>query len=123
MQRSIVRHHQHPERYGHAQPGDPCRERVGSQTAPARVAGQEFLRRDLLPDRRVVVRFDFSFLGRRTRGWMLVERREVELCRFDPGFGDDLVVPINDPLTFARRARRSPGLPVTRWRPAARPRP
>jgi hypothetical protein len=52
----------------------------------------EFLRRDLLPDRRVVVRFDFSFLGRKGRGWLLIERREGELCPVDPGFGDDLVV-------------------------------
>ena len=63
---------------------------------------QEFLRRDLLPDRRVVVRFDTRSEGRRTTGWMLIERREAELCRVDPGFGDDLVVTINDPLTFAR---------------------
>ena len=28
--------------------------------------------------------------------------REVEVCRFDPGFGDDLVVTVDDPLTFAR---------------------
>jgi DNA-binding HxlR family transcriptional regulator len=61
---------------------------------------QEFLRRDLLPDRRVVVRFDFSFGGRKSRGWLLIERREGELCRIDPGFGDDLVVTINDPLMF-----------------------
>ena len=53
---------------------------------------QEHLRRDLLPDRRVVVRFDFSFGGRKTRGWLLIERREGGLCRVDPGFGDDLVV-------------------------------
>jgi hypothetical protein len=50
----------------------------------------------------VVVRFDFSFNGRRTRVWMLLEGREAELCRVDPGFGDDLVVTITDPLTFAR---------------------
>jgi DNA-binding HxlR family transcriptional regulator len=61
---------------------------------------QEFLRRDLLPDRRVVVRFDFSFAGRKARGWLLIERREGELCRVDPGFGDDLVVTITDPLMF-----------------------
>ena len=42
---------------------------------------QEFLRRDLLPDRRVVVRFDFLFGGRKARGWLLIERREAELCR------------------------------------------
>ena len=63
---------------------------------------QEFLRRDLLPDRRVVVRFEFARGGRRVRVWLLVEGREVEICRFDPGFGDDLVVTVDDPLTFAR---------------------
>jgi hypothetical protein len=61
---------------------------------------QEFLRRDLLPDRRVVVRFDFSFGRRTTRGWLLLERGEGELCRVDPGFSDDLVVTITNPLTF-----------------------
>jgi DNA-binding HxlR family transcriptional regulator len=63
---------------------------------------QEFLRRDLLPDRRVVVRFDVVSGGRKTRGWLLIERDEGEICRVDPGFGDDLVVTITDPLTFAR---------------------
>jgi DNA-binding HxlR family transcriptional regulator len=63
---------------------------------------QSFLRRDLLPDRRVVVRFEFLRQGRRLRLWMLIEGREAELCRFDPGFGDDLVVGIRDPLAFAR---------------------
>jgi DNA-binding HxlR family transcriptional regulator len=63
---------------------------------------QEFLRRDLLPDRRVVVRFDTHSGGRRTTGWMLIDRGEAEICRVDPGFGDDLVVTVNDPLTFAR---------------------
>jgi hypothetical protein len=36
------------------------------------------------------------------RLWLLVEHREVEVCRFDPGFGDDVVVAIDDPLAFAR---------------------
>jgi hypothetical protein len=36
------------------------------------------------------------------RIWQLIQDREVELCRFDPGFGDDLVVRIEDPLAFAR---------------------
>jgi hypothetical protein len=67
---------------------------------PGSVWCQEFLRHDLLPDRRVVVRFDFSFGGRKSRGWLLIERREGELCRVDPGFGDDLVVTINHPLMF-----------------------
>jgi hypothetical protein len=63
---------------------------------------QSFLRRDLLPDRRVVVRFEFTRRGRRVRIWQLIQDREVELCRMDPGFGDDLVVRIQDPLAFAR---------------------
>jgi HxlR-like helix-turn-helix len=63
---------------------------------------QSYLRRDLLPERRVVVRFEFVRGGRRVRIWLLMERREVEICRFDPGFGDDLVVAIEDPLAFAR---------------------
>ena len=62
----------------------------------------EFIRTDLLPDRRVVVRFEFTWGGRRVKIWQLFERRDVEICRFDPGFGDDLVVQISDPLTFAR---------------------
>jgi hypothetical protein len=63
---------------------------------------QEFLHRDLLPDQRVVVRFEFSFLGRPTKGWMLIEDRDAEICRVDPGFGEDLAVIIADPLMFAR---------------------
>jgi DNA-binding HxlR family transcriptional regulator len=63
---------------------------------------QEYLREDLLPDRRVVVRFESLSGGRRTTGWMLIERRTAEICRIDPGFGDDLVVTITDPLAFAR---------------------
>jgi DNA-binding HxlR family transcriptional regulator len=61
---------------------------------------QEFLRRDLLPKARVVVRFDFVFGGRKSRGWLLIQGCEGELCRVDPGFGDDLVVTITDPLMF-----------------------
>src|SRR4029450_8280348 len=34
------------------------------------------------------------------RGWLLIEGRDGELCRVDPGFGDDLVVTITDPLAF-----------------------
>ena len=53
---------------------------------------QTFLRRDLLPDRRVVVRFDIRHGGRRGRLWLLAEGGAAELCRFDPGFGDDLAL-------------------------------
>ena len=63
---------------------------------------QAYLRHDLLPDRRVLVRFDSAHRGRRLRLWLLIEHRRGEICRFDPGFGDDLVVTIHDPVAFAR---------------------
>lgn len=34
--------------------------------------------------------------------WLLVERGGAEICRFDPGFGDDVTVRIDDPIAFAR---------------------
>ena len=49
-----------------------------------------------------MVRFEFTRQARPARRWLLAEGREVEICRFDPGFGDDLVVGIDDPLAFAR---------------------
>ena len=63
---------------------------------------QVYLRRDRLPERRVVVRFDFWYRGRPERTWLLIERGDAELCAFDAGFGEDVLVTINDPLTFAR---------------------
>lgn len=90
---------------------------------------QVYLRRDLLPERRVVVRFDFWYRDRPERAWLLVERGDAELCAFDPGFGEDVVVTINDPLMFARwhlghirwaTALRSGGVSVTGPRELAR---
>jgi len=50
---------------------------------------------DQLPDRRIVVRFDFRGVPK-GRGpataWLIVNRREVDVCLKDPGFGIDLVV-------------------------------
>ena len=63
---------------------------------------QTFWKRDELPDGRVVVRFDFRRGGRRVRLWFLVEDKEVEICRRHPGFEEDLIVTIKDPLVFAR---------------------
>jgi DNA-binding HxlR family transcriptional regulator len=63
---------------------------------------RNYLRRELLSDRRVVARFDFTHARRRIKIWLLFDRGDVEVCRFDPGFGDDIVVTINDPLSFAR---------------------
>jgi DNA-binding HxlR family transcriptional regulator len=61
-----------------------------------------YLRRDLLPDRRVVVRFELHQRGRRTNHWLLIEEGDGEICRTDPEFGDDVVVVVTDPLVFAR---------------------
>jgi DNA-binding HxlR family transcriptional regulator len=60
------------------------------------------LRGDTLPERRVVVRFEFEHRGRRMRSWLLIDRGEGEVCNFDPGFGEDLVVAVKDPVMFAR---------------------
>lgn len=63
---------------------------------------QFYLIRENLPKQRVVVRFDFHYGGRRHRSWLLIEAGDAELCAFDPGFGDDLIVTINDSVVFAR---------------------
>lgn len=63
---------------------------------------RDFLRHDTMPDQRVVVRFDYRRQGRNERAWLLLDPRAPEVCLFDPGFGDDLVVVIEDPLAFAR---------------------
>ncbi|MFN2556417.1 MAG: winged helix-turn-helix transcriptional regulator [Nitriliruptorales bacterium] len=63
---------------------------------------EEYVRRDALPDKRGVVRFDHrGRQGKATKDWLLIEHRTIELCRFDPGF-DDVVVAIEDPIAFAR---------------------
>ncbi|MFC5578304.1 winged helix-turn-helix transcriptional regulator [Lysobacter niabensis] len=50
------------------------------------------LRRDRLPDRRVVIQFDFT--GRRSpeRYWLLIEFGETEICKTYPGVDEDLYV-------------------------------
>lgn len=63
---------------------------------------QVYLKRDSLPNRRVVVRFEFEYRDRRDTSWLLIQDGDAELCASDPGFGDDLVVEINDAITFAR---------------------
>jgi DNA-binding HxlR family transcriptional regulator len=51
--------------------------------------------RDALPDRRVVVRFEFSGVpASRTRYrimWLLLERSDIDVCVKDPGYDVDLV--------------------------------
>jgi hypothetical protein len=50
------------------------------------------LRRDRLPDRRVVIRFDFTGRPRRERYWLLIERGETEICKTYPGLDEDLYI-------------------------------
>jgi hypothetical protein len=51
---------------------------------------------DRLPDRRVVVQFDFRAVPKTVRRpptyWLILERPDVDLCLKDPGFEVDLVV-------------------------------
>ena len=77
-----------------------------------------------LPDRRVVVRFDFRAFPARCRGfktcWLLLEREGIDVCLKDPGHDVDLVVTADagamarvwtGHLTFAQ-AVRSGGLRI-----------
>lgn len=58
---------------------------------------------ETLPAKRTVVQFDFRDEKRRLiREWFRIEDGAIELCRFDPGFGVDLHVLIDDPLPFAQ---------------------
>ena len=50
------------------------------------------LRRDRLPDRRVVIRFDFTGRPRRERYWLLIERGDTEICKTSPGLDEDLCI-------------------------------
>ena len=62
-----------------------------------------YLDRDRLPERRVLVRFDYPTLsGPGRHGWLLIERGDAELCERYPGGQEELIVVINDPLAFAR---------------------
>jgi DNA-binding HxlR family transcriptional regulator len=50
------------------------------------------LRRDQLPHRRIVIRFDFTASRRHERYWLLIERGETEICKTYPGLDEDLYV-------------------------------
>jgi DNA-binding HxlR family transcriptional regulator len=61
------------------------------------------LRRDRLPDRRVVIRFDFVVRGRTPRDggsgrprceryWLLIELGDAEICKTCPGHDEDLFI-------------------------------
>jgi DNA-binding HxlR family transcriptional regulator len=64
--------------------------------------GTVFLNRDALPRRRVVVRFEFEYAGKRDTAWLLLENGDGEVCATDPGYGDDLVVEVHDTMALAR---------------------
>jgi len=50
------------------------------------------LRRDRLPDRRVVIRFDFTGGRRAERYWLIIELGDTEICKTYPGPTEDLYV-------------------------------
>ena len=50
------------------------------------------LRRDRLPDRRVVIRFDFTGRPRNERYWLLIEHGDTEICKTYPGLDEDLYI-------------------------------
>ena len=61
------------------------------------------LRRDRLPDRRVVIRFDFlacrsasregeTGRPRRERYWLLIELGDTEICKTNPSLDEDLYI-------------------------------
>jgi DNA-binding HxlR family transcriptional regulator len=50
------------------------------------------LRRDRLPDRRVVIRFDFVGRPRHECYWLLIDRGDSEICKTFPGYEEDLFI-------------------------------
>ena len=50
------------------------------------------LHRERLPDRRVVIRFDFSGRPHRERYWLLIELGDTEICKTSPGIDEDLCI-------------------------------
>lgn len=62
-----------------------------------------YLDHERLPQRRVLVRFDYPTLsGPGSRGWLLIEHGDAEICDRSPGGEEDLVVVVSDPVAFAR---------------------
>jgi DNA-binding HxlR family transcriptional regulator len=50
------------------------------------------LRRDRLPDRRVVIRFDFTGRPRRECYWLIIELGDTEICKTYRGLDEDLYI-------------------------------
>jgi DNA-binding HxlR family transcriptional regulator len=61
------------------------------------------LDRERLPQRRVLVRFDYPTVSGPGRcGWLLIERGDAEVCEKYPGGEEELTVMVHDPVAFAR---------------------
>lgn len=61
-----------------------------------------FLDRDRLPQRRVLIRFDYPTLATPgSRCWLLIEHGDAEICEKYPGGEEHLIVVVNDPIAFA----------------------
>lgn len=76
-----------------------ARAQIGREDLDAGLLRWDIHRRvnvDALPPRRVVVRFDFRGAPATMRcprtWWLVLDRREIDLCLKDPGFPVDLVV-------------------------------
>jgi hypothetical protein len=66
------------------------------------------LRRDRLPGRRIVIRFDFT--GRpRERYWLLIEFGDTEICKTHPGFEEDLYITAEAKLSSNGMPANLPG--------------
>ncbi|MEV6329349.1 helix-turn-helix domain-containing protein [Streptomyces sp. NPDC051909] len=50
------------------------------------------LRQDRLPDRRVVIRFDFTGRPHPERYWLLIDHGDTEICKSYPGVDEDLYI-------------------------------
>jgi DNA-binding HxlR family transcriptional regulator len=50
------------------------------------------LRREQLPDRRVVIRFDFTGRAHAERYWLLIELGDTEICKIYRGHDEDLYI-------------------------------
>ena len=62
-----------------------------------------YLVRERLPQRRVLVRFDYPTLsGPGSRSWLLIERGDAEICEKYPGGEEHVYVTVHDPVAFAR---------------------
>jgi hypothetical protein len=50
------------------------------------------LRRDQLPDRRIVIQFDFTGRARPERYWLVIKFGDTEICKKYPGLDEDLYI-------------------------------